>query len=232
MINKRPIKGIRQIIDTARLRDVLMLLIWFCIAISVMYAQNPSMSYGEQFLQVADQECMRRVPVAYQAAGFFPGTPSVNTTYATKGIHSAYIRCLGEPEKSRTRVIIVIGSNSRDENVPGAERVKLQELMNQTDRAVREFSPTAVINYKSWDGLKWAAKLQGDGFLHAPIGDWTRAHADSIINYIAWDGQRWTAKIQGNVFLHAPNGDWARAHTDTIINYFSWENVKMTARLR
>ncbi len=87
------------------------------------------MSYGEQFLPVNDQECIRRVPIAYRAEGFSPGAPSVNTTYATKGIHAAYIRCLGEPEKSRTRVIIVVGSSSSDENIPGAERVKLQRRM-------------------------------------------------------------------------------------------------------
>lgn len=205
---------------------------WFCSSVMAVLGQSPAMSYGEQFLPVTDQECMRRVPLAYRAQGFSPGTPSINTTHATKGVHAAYIRCLGEPEKNRTRVIIVVGSNSRDENVPGAERVKLQELMNQSDRAVREFTPNPVVNYISWDGAKWAAKLQGDGFLHAPNGDWTRAHIDSVINYISWDDQKWSAKIQGDVFLHAPNGDWARAHSDTIINYNSWDNSRATSRFR
>lgn len=232
MINERSAKRIRQIIEKAGHWRLLMIMVWSCIAVATAYAQNPSMSYGEQFLPVTDQECMRRVPVAYRANGFSPETPSVNTTYATKGIHSAYIRCLGEPEKSRTRVIIVVGSNSRDEKVPGAERVKLQELMNQAGRAVREFIPNSVINYISWDGGKWAAKLQGDGFLHAPNGDWTKAHADSIINYISWDGQKWTAKLQTSDFLHAPNGDWTRAHSDTIINYISWDNSRATSRFR
>lgn len=104
----------------------------FLIAVLSASAQGPSMSYGEQFLAVNDQECMRRVPLAFRAEGYEAGTPSVNTTYGRKGIHSAYIRCLGEPEKGRTRVIIVVASSASDENVPGAERVKLQRRMEQT----------------------------------------------------------------------------------------------------
>jgi hypothetical protein len=77
-----------------------------------------------------------------------------------------------------------------------------------------------------------APSATGVRFIHAPNGDWGRAHSDSIINYIAWDGQRWTARINGNAFLHAPNGDWGRAHSDSIINYIAWDNQRWTARIQ
>jgi uncharacterized protein DUF4751 len=102
----------------------------------------------------------------------------------------------------------------------------------QPGTAARQFIPNSTINYISWDGGRWAAQLKGNGFLHAPNGDWSKAHSDSIINYISWDGARWTARVQGNGFLHAPNGDWGRAHPDSIINYISWDNAKLTARIQ
>ena len=51
------------------------------------------------------------------------------------------------------------------------------------------------MNYISWDGSKWTAKIQGSGFVHAPNGNWQLAHTDIIINYITWDEGKWTAKI-------------------------------------
>lgn len=108
---------------------ILLIISTFCFFAGASFGQGPSMSYGEQLLSITDQECMRRTPLAYRAEGFTPEDPSVNTTYGYKGIHSAYIRCLGEPEKGRTRVIIVVGSNTSDRNVPGGERVRLQGRM-------------------------------------------------------------------------------------------------------
>jgi hypothetical protein len=63
----------------------------------------------------------------------------------------------------------------------------------------------SVINYKTWDGSKWTAKLNGTTFTHAPDGDFSKAHDDSIINYITWGGDLWTAKVNNDFsFLHAP----------------------------
>ena len=92
-------------------------------------------------------------------------------------------------------------------------------------------------------------------FVHAPNGDWSRAHSDTILNYIAWDGSKrtvsferemsrgavidyltwdgtkWAAKVEGAVFIHAPAGNWGRSHRDTIMNYESWDGGRWTARI-
>ena len=67
--------------------------------------------------------------------------------------------------------------------------------------------------------------------LHAPNGDWSKAHTDIIIDYLDWNGYKWTAKLQGDGFLHAPDGDWSKAHPDTILNYLTWDRGKWTAKL-
>jgi hypothetical protein len=88
-----------------------------------------------------------------------------------------------------------------------------------------------TIQYISWDGTKWAARIEGTDFVHAPTGDWSRSHRDVIINYITWDGTRWSAKIEDLTFVHAPAGDWSRSHRDVILNYRGWNGEKKTMRL-
>ena len=68
-------------------------------------------------------------------------------------------------------------------------------------------------------------------WLHAPGGNFSKAHRDEIINYITWNNTKWTAKVQNGIFIHAPNGDFSRAHKDNIINYITWDNTKWTAKI-
>jgi len=116
------------------------------------FAQNPSMSWGEQLLSISGEECMRRTPLAFRAEGFYPESPDTNTTFATKGTHSAYLRCIAEPERGRTRIIIVVASNTNDGNVPGAERVRLQRRMEQ---------PGAVSGGGCGLGARWEESEEG-----------------------------------------------------------------------
>jgi Domain of unknown function (DUF4751)/Group XII secretory phospholipase A2 precursor (PLA2G12) len=88
-----------------------------------------------------------------------------------------------------------------------------------------------IINYVTWDGTQWTAKLVGNTLFHAPNGDFSKAHSDTIINYITWDGTQWTARIVGNTFFHAPNGDFSKSHPDKIINYITWDGTQWTAKL-
>ena len=53
-----------------------------------------------------------------------------------------------------------------------------------------------IINYQTWGGAQWTAKIVGDKFLHAPGGDFSRSHEDVIINYQVWGGAPWTAKLK------------------------------------
>jgi hypothetical protein len=96
--------------------------------------------------------------------------------------------------------------------------------------------PDTIINYITWDGSKWTAKILPDHtFLHAPNGDFTAAgtHPDTIINYKTWDGSNWTATIQPDLtFRHAPYGDFSKAHPDSIINYLTWGGSLWTAKIQ
>ncbi|MEL7062429.1 MAG: DUF4751 family protein, partial [Bacteroidota bacterium] len=87
-----------------------------------------------------------------------------------------------------------------------------------------------AINYISWDGSRWSARREGDRFIHAPNGDWTKAHSDTIINY-RLNGQNWTAKLEGDNFEHAPNGDWNNSHSDSIMSVTDWSNSQETVSL-
>jgi hypothetical protein len=94
--------------------------------------------------------------------------------------------------------------------------------------------PDTVINYITWDGTYWTAKIQNGQFLHASHGDFTspQTHPDSILNYKTWDGSNWTARLSGTVFIHAPNGDFSKAHTDSIMNYITWDGTLWTAKVQ
>ncbi len=88
-----------------------------------------------------------------------------------------------------------------------------------------------MLNYITWDGSQWSAKLHGNGFLLAPDGDWNKAYADAVLNYVAWDGTKWAAKIHSGGFLHAPNGDWSRAQANAVISYFTWAKTKWSSKI-
>jgi hypothetical protein len=77
------------------------------------------------------------------------------------------------------------------------------------------------MDYVSWDGKRWCARIYRNTFLHAPNCDWNQAHSDSVISYKSWDGLNWAASISGKTFTHALNGDFNDSHTDTILNYLS-----------
>ncbi|MBT6146840.1 MAG: DUF4751 family protein, partial [Gemmatimonadetes bacterium] len=79
-----------------------------------------------------------------------------------------------------------------------------------------------IINYQTWDGSLWTAKVSGNTFIHAPGGDFNSSHTAHIINYVSWGGSLWQATVDGDVFTHAPSYNLSLRHTDTIINYLTW----------
>lgn len=92
-------------------------------------AQNPAASRGEQLLSVNQEECMRRARAALQAEGYtFLTSGTYSSIFGGKSIHTAGILCNPAPE-GRMWVNIVVASVSNNENVPGAERVRLQGRM-------------------------------------------------------------------------------------------------------
>ena len=105
--------------------------ILFCgLALSISAAAQPAMSRGEQRLSASYDECMQRAVNAFTNEGWSnigKGGAFVN---AFKDNHGAYIMCNVAPE-NKIWVNIVVASLSQDNNVPGAERVKLQKWMDQ-----------------------------------------------------------------------------------------------------
>ena len=104
-------------------------LAFFALAFSV--SAQPAMSRGEQLLPISYDECIRRAEQAFASEGWVnigKGGAFVN---AFKENHGAYIMCNVAPE-NKIWVNIVVASLSQNDNVPGAERVKLQERMGQS----------------------------------------------------------------------------------------------------
>jgi hypothetical protein len=111
-----------------RLRAVLRLLV---LAASVApAAAQPAVSRGEQELPIPHDECMRRAEVGLLAEGYVNLWRTGSSVAGYREIHSTIIMCNGSPN-AMTWANIVTASLASDGGVPGAERVRLQERMNQ-----------------------------------------------------------------------------------------------------
>ncbi|MEM8805147.1 MAG: DUF4751 family protein [Cyanobacteria bacterium P01_G01_bin.38] len=84
------------------------------------------------------------------------------------------------------------------------------------------------IEYTTWDGSWWLARKEGNGFRHAPNGDWSKSRWSDHINYLSLR-QKWTAKVDGETFTHARSGDFSQSHTDNIIAYQTWGGATQIA---
>lgn len=161
---------------------LLFALAFFTLVSSV--SAQPTMSRGEQLLAIGYDECIRRAEQAYMAEGWVnigKGGAFVN---AFKDNNGAYIMCNVAPE-NKIWVNIVVASSSRDDNVPGAERVKLQQRMDQSGSRGCGL------------GTRWRGS---DGGWN---GIWTRRGNSNVFDAV-WtkDGQQFTAvltiSIDGN----------------------------------
>jgi hypothetical protein len=98
----------------------------FCLASSALSA--PPVSRGEQYLRITQPECMQRASMVFQAQGWTNIGGGGSMVYANKGIHSAYITCNGALDGSILANVFV-ASDVGGADVPGAERVALQQGM-------------------------------------------------------------------------------------------------------
>ncbi len=111
------------------LSSLLFALAFFVLASTV--SAQPAMSRGEQLLPISYDECMRRAEQSFAREGWVNIGKGGAFVQAFKENHGAYIMCNGAPE-NKIWVNVVVASSSPDKNVPGAERVKLQERMGQS----------------------------------------------------------------------------------------------------
>ena len=103
-----------------------------CFFTVPLRAQNPVASRGEQLFSFNQEECMSRARSALKAEGYtFLTSGTYSSIFGGKAIHTAGILCNPAPE-AKMWVNIVVASISNDMNIPGAERVKLQERMEQS----------------------------------------------------------------------------------------------------
>jgi len=87
-----------------------------------------ALSHGIQLLPITLQECMQRGSAALQAEGF--GSPAPTPLMAGfKGPHGVYLYCGSRPDGVTSVNIFVASEGTGDGNVPGAERVRLQDRM-------------------------------------------------------------------------------------------------------
>lgn len=112
-----------------------------CAGVGHASAQAPDgASYGIQDLRISYDECRQRAAAALRAEGFDIRVQTGAWTAGTKGAHRATILCYGN-HLGGTGVGIVVDSNLNDATLVGAERVRLQQRM---DQAVVAPPPTPV----------------------------------------------------------------------------------------
>lgn len=102
-----------------------------CVALGALVAPRPaaaiSLSHGLQHLPISQEECGRRGASALQNEGYGSVAPSVLMS-GFKGPHGVYIVCTARPDGTAV-TIFVASEGVTDGNIPGAERVRLQERM-------------------------------------------------------------------------------------------------------
>ena len=92
-------------------------------------ARAQAWSRGIQDLTISTNECMERAALALQAEGYGIGTRGDGFIAAIKGIHTAVIMC-NAGSAGRTWVnIVVVSCGASDGGIPGTERVRLQQRM-------------------------------------------------------------------------------------------------------
>ena len=150
-------------------------------------SQNPVASRGEQLLSINQNECMSRARTALEAEGYrFLTGGTYSSIFGGKSVHTAGILCNAAPD-GKIWVNIVVASVHNDMNVPGRERVRLQERMD----------PPAAGPLSCGLGKGWKVVESGHS------STWTRRGTSNIFDVSATIGgaafrAEQSIEIQGN----------------------------------
>lgn len=91
----------------------------------------PALSRGEQLLPISHHECLTRAQQALATAGYVAiGNPPANGSWGGLGGHGAVILC-HDTTGGQIVDVVVATEGAVDGNIPGAERVRLQGLMDR-----------------------------------------------------------------------------------------------------
>jgi len=134
---EKPYEKISQERRIKNIKGLLFALMFCAFAVSSL-AQTSSWSRGIQILPISCEECKSRALNALKAEGYIIENEGGENNYdyyyaAYKSIHSAVITCDSWVDgKTWANIFVASCIDNRDGNIPGAERVRLQERMNQS----------------------------------------------------------------------------------------------------
>jgi hypothetical protein len=110
-----------------------------------------ALSRGIQDLPIGYQECLGRAYQSLLAEGY-NATPSQGAGFVGgfKANHGSYINCTGLAADRMSVIVFVASEGSSDPGVPGAERVRLQQRMNQVAPPPQLPPPAAAAGGSCW----------------------------------------------------------------------------------
>ena len=117
---------------TSRARNVAAV----AIAISGLWASaawsRPSMSRGEQFLDMTESDCITRARAAYAAAGWTDIANSTTWAKGHKGDYASYTTCNAvAPGRVVVNIFVAFGGSDPSGDLAGGERSALQTQMEK-----------------------------------------------------------------------------------------------------
>lgn len=164
-------------------------------AVSAVSGQAPGWSRGIQSLAISLQDCKTRAKLALEAEGYTVeaqgGDPGDGYVAGAKAPHSAIVACDEAPGGKTWANVFVASSGTRNGDIPGAERVRLQARMNQ--------APTAQNTKWCW---RWQVELKEGP---RQIESMLTMTADGKARLDAW-GISGTWSAVGNKYVF----DWGR----------------------
>jgi len=132
-------------------------LLYLLFAFPVSAQNQPAVSVGHQQLPITYEACLTRARQALELEGFAAARGGGNFYWGGKGIHHATIVC--DPgADNRIDVHVFVASTSGDGNVPGAERVRLLQRMENPQtggsgpKACAPFEGTWSSQSGGWNG--------------------------------------------------------------------------------
>lgn len=164
----------------------LLLVLTFGIFAVPYFGQTPTWSRGILNLPISYDECKSRARRVLEAEGYTienqgGGNPNGDYYFAGyKDIHNAVIACNSSPNRATwANVFVASCLNTRNGDVPGAERVKLQRRMSQS------FSGGCGL------GTRW--RIISDG---GWSGFWTRRGSSEVFDAVWTRGsEQFTAVV-------------------------------------
>ncbi len=198
---------------------------------------QPAYSRGEQRLPITYDVAMQRAKAALIGEGYVNLNEGGAFVAGFKEIHTAVIMCNVAPDAT-TWINIVVASNNNDATVPGGERVRLQNRMNQAKTA--DGLLLGEWNLKCCnDGLSWTMSITSQNGVEFS-GSLSEAHSGgnitngvvtgNTIEFVrsgSWGKQKWTAQlVNEGGSLRMVNGVWTGDYQDRYAGQNNWHAEK------